>query len=202
MRSPEANEASDELRRQLSASAARIEELERALLYISESPGPRGHELPFNHWMREKARAALAFTVGDEGMSGQIDITRGKGRGHWMRVPANEFGDNPFWTAIVWCPECGKPLNAIQHQIGADGQITPSLGHPVEYPPCSWHVSPRLIGWDGHQSSPNRVPPPMPRQIETCAKCGKQSRDIGGWGTHGSYTGIICFDCRKELGMT
>lgn len=119
----------------------------------------------------------------------QIEIPHGRGKGHWNRVIVDELGDNPRWGAIVWCPECGRGLFARDHKIDGNGQISPSLGHPTEYPPCGWHTHPRLLDW-----AP--VPPsPQPRAMNTCARCKCQSRSIGGWGTHGAFVGIICQAC-------
>lgn len=111
--------------------------------------------------------------------------------GTWAHVlfhtPEPEY--RPFWSAMICCPECGKYLNAVNHTISADGQITPSLGHPSEYGPCSWHTSPRLIGWF------LRPLPDIPAPA-TCARCGTVAHTIGGWGTWSGGTGIICEKCR------
>lgn len=112
--------------------------------------------------------------------------------GTWRRLLAHtpEPECRPYWTAIVTCPECARPLLASLHTISEDGQISPSLGHPMNYPNCSWHTRPRLIGW-------NPLPPlPPTPNIETCAKCGKQAHQIGGWGTW-TGPGIICIECRS-----
>jgi hypothetical protein len=119
----------------------------------------------------------------------QTEIPHGKGKGHWQRTLVDELGDNPHWGALVWCPECGRVLFAKDHAISAGGQITPSLGHPDDYPACPWHTHPRLVGW-----SP--VPPtPAPREFSTCESCGVKSRSIGGWGTWSGGRGIICPTC-------
>jgi hypothetical protein len=118
----------------------------------------------------------------------QIEIPEGKGRGHWQRVIIDEFGDSPCWSAIIWCPDCSRIL-ALQrgHAIAADGQITPSVGHPDSYAPCGWHVNPKLVGWQV-------LPAPLVRPLNTCVACGFQARHLGGWGTW-SGSGLICPDC-------
>lgn len=122
-----------------------------------------------------------------------INIPRGKGPGHWMPVIVDEWEDSPRWSAVVWCPDCGKPLSCIRHNIAANGQINPSLGHPVEYPPCPWHVSPRLIGWE--------VLAPLHVRTESkneCERCHRLSRLLGGWGVGWGYK-LVCNNCIGEL---
>jgi hypothetical protein len=122
----------------------------------------------------------------------QIEIPHGRGPGHWQRILVDELGDHPKWAAIVWCPECGRGLFARNHTIDGNGQITPSLGHPTEYPPCGWHTSPKLLDW-----AP--VPPtPGPREFNTCAGCGFKDRSLGGWGTWGDVVGLICPQCVEK----
>lgn len=113
-------------------------------------------------------------------------------KGTWQRLlthtPEPEY--RPYWTAMICCPECGRKLYLALHKIAADGQVSPSVGHPAEYPPCPWHVTPRLIGWEQWPT------PPIPNPA-TCELCGKVSHTIGGWGTWSGGTGIICADCFK-----
>lgn len=122
-----------------------------------------------------------------------VEIPRGKGRGTWQRVlfhtPEPEY--RPFWSAIVVCPECGKLLNAVNHTIAPDGQVTPSLGHPAEYPPCGWHTNPKLLGWE-------QWPVPENGPAFVCARCGAQAHGLGGWGTW-SGGGDICAECVLAL---
>lgn len=122
-----------------------------------------------------------------------IEVPEGKGRGHWQRVLLDEYGDSPAWSAIIWCPSCARPL-ALQrgHTIADNGQISPSVGHPDSYPACDWHCHPRLLGWQ-------TLPVPERRVLSTCARCGAQGRQLGGWGTHGQYDGLICNKCVGEL---
>ena len=129
-----------------------------------------------------------------------VDIPRSRpdqkrAPGTWVHIlqhtPEPEY--RFYWSAMVWCPECGKPLSCINHTIADDGQITPSLGHPIEFPSCSWHVSPKLIGWAPKEWGTPETPSP-----ETCARCGKVSHTIGGWGTW-SQGGIICASCFKTV---
>jgi len=123
----------------------------------------------------------------------QTEIPRGKGKGHWELVLFDEYGDKPHRTAIVWCPKCGKPLNCVNHTIAANGQISPSLGHPIEYPPCPWHTSPRLVGWES-------IPDPQPKPFcMECARCGAKGRQAGGWGRGYGFAGDICPKCVAEL---
>jgi hypothetical protein len=119
----------------------------------------------------------------------QTEIPEGKGRGHWQRVLLDAQGDSPCWSAIIWCPDCGRIL-ALQrgHAIATNGQITPSVGHPDEYPACPWHTHPRLLGW-------SVLPTPPQYALETCEQCGAQSRSIGGWGTWSGGRGLICRTC-------
>lgn len=113
--------------------------------------------------------------------------------GTWQRVlfytPEPEC--KPFWTAMVWCKECGHPLNLVNHTIAADGQVTPSVGHPDIPLRCSWHPTMKLVGWI-------ELPTPPPPSFSICERCGKKSRWIGGWGTWSKGTGIICGECFKE----
>jgi hypothetical protein len=44
----------------------------------------------------------------------------------------------------VWCGACGRSAT-IDHDIAADGTVTPSLMCP--YDGCGWHVFARLEGW-------------------------------------------------------
>ena len=123
----------------------------------------------------------------------QHDIPQGHGKGHWQRVILGEMSDEPVWSAVLWCPECGKGMSLQRgHTIAADGQVSPSVGHPNGYPPCGWHTLPRLVGWEVR-------PNPPPREWNTCARCQRKSRSIGGWGTDGRVAGIICDTCRAEL---
>ncbi len=127
-----------------------------------------------------------------------IEVPEGKGRGHWQRVIIDEFGDSPCWSAIIWCPDCGKVL-ALQrgHAIAANGQITPSVGHPDSYPPCPWHTNPRLVGW-------KELPVPVRPVLETCEKCGARGRQLAGWGTWCNGRGLICPACiesEKQRGV-
>ena len=111
-------------------------------------------------------------------------------KGTWTRflahTPEPEY--RPYWSAMICCPECGRYLSLVLHSIDENGQVSPSVGHPAEYPPCTWHTSPKLLGWE------NWPLPPIPK-LETCEICGIQSHSIAGWGTWSGGAGIICGKC-------
>jgi hypothetical protein len=116
--------------------------------------------------------------------------------GTWERLIAHtpEPEYLSYWTAIVWCPDCGRGLLASLHTIANDGRVTPSLGHPASYPPCGWHTHPRLLGWEPS----NWRLPPSP-ELTTCARCPRQSRSLGGWGLGWGYSSPICDKCIPEV---
>jgi hypothetical protein len=111
--------------------------------------------------------------------------------GTWQLILVDELGDTPHWSAIVWCPECAKPLNCSNHTIASDGQISPSLGHPSGYPPCSWHEYPKLLEWPD-------LPAPAPRPFHQCERCGRKSRELGGWAVGWGFP-LVCDACMKVL---
>lgn len=125
-----------------------------------------------------------------------IEIPQGKGRGRWQRYLVNAPGnpdDGPrHWSALVWCPDCGRVLDARNHTTADSGQVSPSLGHPESYQPCGWHVHPLLLGW-----APLPEMPPLVA-LTSCANCSRQTRSLGGWGTWGN-PGVICPGCRVQL---
>ena len=116
-------------------------------------------------------------------------------KGTWTRMLFHtaepEF--KAYWSAIICCPECGKYLNLVNHKIAADGQISPSVGHPNSYPPCGWHVTPKLLDW-----LPEEWGLLPQNEVEICAGCGRQSHSIGGWGTWNKSRGIACPACLKQ----
>lgn len=76
-----------------------------------------------------------------------VDIPRGPGQRFEPHQPPG-----PWWwparldgelTAVVACP-AGHTAH-IDHDVAADGTVTPSLVCPEE--DCGWHVFGRLIGW-------------------------------------------------------
>jgi hypothetical protein len=119
-----------------------------------------------------------------------IELPHGKGPGKWQRIIVDEFGDKPRWSAIIRCPACGMYLPIPNHTIAPDGQVTPSVGHPVGA--CGWHPpSPKLLGW-----AP--CPPvPEPRPVHECATCGIKTRQLCGWSVTG--LGLLCPACMKVL---
>lgn len=117
-----------------------------------------------------------------------IEIPEGSGQGHWQRILVDAYEDAPFWSAIIWCPSCAKPLSLVRHAIADDGQVSPSVGHPDSYAPCGWHVTPKLLGWEVR-------PAPTVPVIELCQRCGAKARMLGGWGTWSGGAGLICPAC-------
>ena len=59
-------------------------------------------------------------------------------RGEWFPVTAEGR-----LTARVACPECGQ-VATLDHDILADGTVTPSLDCPVA---CGLHEDGRLLDW-------------------------------------------------------
>jgi hypothetical protein len=53
--------------------------------------------------------------------------------------------ENDKRTATVSCPKCGKSASLSDHEIAADGAVTPSLVCPHE--PCTFHEFVKLEGW-------------------------------------------------------
>lgn len=121
-----------------------------------------------------------------------IDVPRGKGRGTWARILIDTLGDSPRWSAMIRCPSCAKPLSLVNHTIAPDGQVSPSVGHPDIYPPCDWHVTPKLVGWVDEPA-----PAPLPF-FTPCERCGAKARQLSGWGTWSGGAGLICPDCIKS----
>lgn len=124
-------------------------------------------------------------------MSALLELTNGKAPGQWRRVLVDEFGDVPRWSAIVRCPDCSLRLSIEAHAISEAGQVSPSIGHPVGVS-CSWHVTPRLLGWSPCPPAPE----PKPFQ-DPCAACGKRARQLGNWGILGG--GLVCPDCLGRM---
>ena len=118
-------------------------------------------------------------------------LEQGKSPGEWMRTIVDEFSDATRWGAIITCPECKRRLLVRDHTIAPDGQISPSVGHPAEYPFCSWHTHPQLIGW-----SP--VPPLPIHAIHICTVCRRETRQLGGWGImQGKLTCQQCLETKE-----
>jgi DNA-directed RNA polymerase subunit RPC12/RpoP len=117
-----------------------------------------------------------------------IDLTEGRGRGQWRRVLLDEFTVQPRWSAIICCPDCGVLLPIPNHTIAADGQVSPSVGHPVTQ--CSWHVHPKLIGWN--------LAPPLPSAYpdHECSRCGAKTKQLSGWSVS---NGLVCPACFSKL---
>jgi len=109
--------------------------------------------------------------------------------GTWRRI-LFLAADGFHWSAVVWCPDCAKPMSLVNHTITPDGKVSPSVGHPESYAPCPWHTHVTLLGW---RDDPI---PPAP-EPQTCQNCGFVSRCVSGWGTWSGGTGIICGDCFK-----
>ena len=116
-----------------------------------------------------------------------VNIPEGKGPGTWQRMLADSYTDHPRYTAMITCPVCNRYLYCYNHTIAADGQITPSVGHPHTYPPCTWHTFPKLLGW-----APVPAIPIYP--LFHCGVCARTTRQLSGWGT---FLGkdVICPEC-------
>jgi hypothetical protein len=115
-------------------------------------------------------------------------LTQGKGPGQWQRVLMEEYGDNPHWSAILRCPTCDVRVPITNHNISAEGQVTPSVSHS-----CSWHPTPMLVGWAPCPPTPQPKP-----YVGECAKCGKNGRQLGGWGIAGGYP-LLCAECIRPF---
>lgn len=48
-------------------------------------------------------------------------------------------------TATVSCPDCGRSASLSDHEIRADGTVTPSLVCPFD--DCDFHAWVKLEGW-------------------------------------------------------
>lgn len=117
--------------------------------------------------------------------------TDGLKPGTWKAWQFLDTATGYKWAATVCCPDCGRLLSLANHSIAENGQVSPSVGHPPEYPPCGWHTHPILLGWGEQLQKPL---PPSP-DLHTCEKCNTVSRSIFGWGTWSGGRGLICANC-------
>lgn len=117
------------------------------------------------------------------------ELPQGRGPGMWRLILLDEFGDLPRWSAIICCPNCHTMLPIPNHTIAADGEVTPSVGHPIRE--CGWHVSPKLLGWQGGRLAPG------PRPFYECTGCKATTRQLNGWGVFG---GLKCPSCLPSSG--
>ncbi len=62
--------------------------------------------------------------------------------GEWIRIRDSEI---PRPTARVGCPTCGQS-SALDHEIAADGTVTPSL--VCARSGCKFHDHVKLVGWE------------------------------------------------------
>lgn len=62
-------------------------------------------------------------------------------RGTWKRWDAGPQGQ----TAAFTCPKCGGIAMLIDHEIGPDGAVSPSVVCPNEK--CDFHEYIKLEGW-------------------------------------------------------
>lgn len=62
-------------------------------------------------------------------------------KGEWLPITHPVSGKK---SAVVCCPGCGKPGSLMDHQIAADGTVSPSLICPRE---CGFHDTVKLGGW-------------------------------------------------------
>lgn len=65
-----------------------------------------------------------------------MEIPKGTGRGTWRPVRGGT-------SARLTCPRCGYDAE-LDHKIGADGTVTPSVECPSG---CGLHESVRLTDW-------------------------------------------------------
>jgi len=122
-----------------------------------------------------------------------IELPRGKKRGQWQRVLIDEFGDQPRWSALIQCPDCGTHLPIPNHTISAEGQVTPSVAHPASA--CAWHPPGlKLLDWAPCPEAPGPLP------THECFRCGAKGRQLSGWALAGGLTCPACF--QKLLGQT
>lgn len=68
-------------------------------------------------------------------MTDRVRIPQGRGRGTWRE-----------WAGKIWvtCPDCCQNY-ALDHDVAADGSVTPSLDCPTTT--CAWHVYAVLEGF-------------------------------------------------------
>jgi hypothetical protein len=66
-----------------------------------------------------------------------IEIRKGSGKGTWRPVRGGV-------SARLTCPRCGLDAE-LDHQIAADGTVTPSVECPTEG--CGWHEHVKLKDW-------------------------------------------------------
>lgn len=63
--------------------------------------------------------------------------------GHATWFPVTR--ENGARTAMLNCPVCGQTASLVEHEIGADGTVSPSVVCP--YAGCVFHDYVRLVGW-------------------------------------------------------
>jgi hypothetical protein len=68
------------------------------------------------------------------GQGGQIS------RGEWRLLKARGK-----LSAMVRCPKCGLEASLLDHEIAADGTVTPSMQCPKDG--CDFHETVLLEGW-------------------------------------------------------
>jgi hypothetical protein len=69
---------------------------------------------------------------------------RDPGKGEWS--PSLDRGRR---SALIGCPSCGCFGSLGNHQIAADGTVSPSLVCPWEPENgCKFHDNGKLVGWD------------------------------------------------------
>jgi hypothetical protein len=56
-----------------------------------------------------------------------------------------QYGNGRDSVLVLRC-NCGKIIRLLDHNVAADGTVSPSLWHDV--PGCGWHVMGRLEGWE------------------------------------------------------
>lgn len=74
--------------------------------------------------------------------------------GDWLEgkdQPKPRWWPDANGDPLIRCGECGG-MSGLQHEIAADGTVSPSIWHDVKYKGkqfCNWHVFGKLEGWTG-----------------------------------------------------
>jgi hypothetical protein len=97
----------------------------------------------------------LKKLANSQGKHTQGDVTIVGPSGSKTIVYGDEIFSEPGWycviydkkpTAVMGCPKCRYAAYLIDHQIAADGTVTPSCVCPRDG--CGWHETVKLEGWE------------------------------------------------------